>query len=104
MQSPRPGESLLQKFGPDGGNLFEPAFRNGGMAAEEGEEEGDEEVVAGARHLHSQQSVISNWSQLSGMREGEEVVAAAEEVKDNAATEAAANEEFLPTSNGKERR
>ena len=74
FQNPKPGEAiLLQQLGPDGQrnpNLFEPAFRNGGARLQSDPDEEEEEDELG-RRLKSQHSVVSNWSQLSGMRKEE---------------------------------
>ena len=68
---------MQQQLRPDGQrspNLFEPAFRNGrGRHQSDPDEEEDE---LGRCLLKSQHSVVSNWSQLSGMR-GEETEDAA---------------------------
>lgn len=72
LQNHKPGEALLQQqLGPDGQrnpNLFEPAFRNGGARLQSDPDEEEEEL---GRRLKSQHSVVSNWSQLSGMRKEE---------------------------------
>ena len=73
FQNHKPGEALLQQqLGPDGQrspNLFEPAFRNGGARLQSDPEEEEEDELG--RRLKSQHSVVSNWSQLSGMRKEE---------------------------------